>query len=359
MDGRHAADLTLFGGHDLHFHRLSLSWLDRAQRPDKFSPRPLRGGRGRAHQTRATRHLIVNLNPVGSLAAVVPHHDSQHGRPPDLNLRRGDLLDRHPWALRALKLLAARLTGAAGRRYVSLSPVLRHGFAYRTGKIGISGIGRVQSRTGRHSFRPRLRVGIRSGSASGGLTGFLSVGLRGGKGVTIGRSGHEPGFAGWNYLPPAWDSCIPVCWRAFRHKANPQGGLTLRLFGGRRTHAAVAHHTPPADRIIAAWQVRIDGPRCLGRIGRRSLGQGAAAIRYATDSTYCHPAATRRNRFVGHGQWPSGPGRQLFQARKSGRDSVSLHGPPNEGAGLHDKPAFTTKNARQGEYQFRVGPSCE
>ena len=113
-DGGHAADFAFFGGHDLHFDRRFAARLERAQRPDEFSPRALRGLRCGAQQTRAAGNLVVDLDLAGSRRAGVPHDDSQHGRPPDLDFRRGDLLDHDLRALRTFKLLVARLAGAAG-----------------------------------------------------------------------------------------------------------------------------------------------------------------------------------------------------------------------------------------------------
>ena len=144
-DGRHAADFALFGRHDLHFDRRSAARLERAQRPDQFSPRTLRCRRSGAQQTRAAGNLVVNLDLAGSHRAGVPHDDSQHGRPPHLDLRRGDLLDDHLRALGAFKLLAARLAGAVGDRVVSFCRILRHGVTDRAGKIRVPGIGRGQA----------------------------------------------------------------------------------------------------------------------------------------------------------------------------------------------------------------------
>ena len=257
----------------------------------------------------------MNLDLAGSHRAGVPHDDAQHGRPPDLDLRRGDLLDDHLRALGAFKLLAARLAGAAGRRS-SFCRIVRQGIADRAGKIRVPGIGRGQTRTWRDCSRGR--------GCSGGWHRILVLRRPRGNGIAVGRCRHELGFDRGNAHRAARVSGISAGRLAIGHETNPCWRLVLAAL--RRTAVARCRRSwrggGGADSRPAARPYRRVPPH---RPDSSPVPRWprAAAARYAADWTTRRPAA-HRARSAGRGRLPTAPGRQLFQVWKFEKQCVSL-----------------------------------
>ena len=234
----------------------------------------------------------------------------KHRRTPHLDLRRRDLLDDHLRALRAFKLLAARLTRAAGNRGVWCR-ILRHDVA---GRAGVKGIARI---SGGHA---RTRRRCSQGRRLERRTDRILVSGPRGHGKAVGRGRHELGFARGHANRAIRVCGISACWRTIDGETNPGRALTLRLLVGRRPHVVI--DCTAAERIVARRHVRINWANRVIRVVCRHLVRPRAAAARCVADWPRRPAADP-SRPAGRVRSPTALGRRSFLVRKSEKQCVS------------------------------------